>query len=163
MVSILNLYYCELILCFNKFCPPIPLSIVTIRLPLVAWRVHPKGCAHHYPHSPQPAAFHSAGCIWHTLFNVPGGGPATQTLPRDLHPPGACTGLGITKAWARPCTTPRQGQVSSLDWSPSEDDFCIFGSLVFLIWGAAPFWYRQNHGHFFSSWGLFSGPFALAG
>ena len=30
----------------SKLCPPIPPSIVTSRLPLVAWRVHPKGCAH---------------------------------------------------------------------------------------------------------------------
>ena len=60
-------------------CPPILLSIVTIRLPLVEWRVHPKGRAPYNPHSPQQAA----GCIWHAFFRIPGGGPATQTLSPD--------------------------------------------------------------------------------
>ena len=71
--------------------------------------MHPKGCAHHNPHSAQPATYTSCRLHWHTLSMVPGGGPATQTLPQDLLLPGGGTGFCITTVRARPCTTPRQG------------------------------------------------------
>ena len=52
-------------------CPPTPLSIVTIRLPLVAWRVHPKGRAPYNPHSPQPAACTSSRLHLARVFQDP--------------------------------------------------------------------------------------------
>ena len=140
-------------------CPLIPLSIVTIRLPFVAWRVHPKGRAPYNPHSPQPAACTSSRLHLARVFS---GFPVVGRL-RKPSPQ-----IRFHLASAQASASPRQGP-ACVAWVwfwfqiQMKTTSALPGYLIFLLWGAAPFWHRHSDGHFLSSWSLLLGPFALAG